>query len=160
MKSIPSTKKFESRKEWEEHVWKVITTGLTDATSSQGIEKSLAMLVTAYDRKKMIKRAAAVSLLKQGKSYREIGDLLWLSHPTISSIKKSMRTEGGYVSYYERARTNKKEQKQKEVKGARLQFSLLLDALFTVPPPPPRRRLDPKKYILPHGKLAHSQRRR
>jgi transposase len=44
----------------------------------------------------MVKRAAAISLIKEGKKYREIGKILWISPSAISSIKKSIRENLGY----------------------------------------------------------------
>jgi len=157
MKSVPPTHKFKSRKEWENCVWETIVSSLADYSSLKDVEKFLAMLVTAHEREQIIKRAATVSLIKQGKSYREIGDILWLSHPTISSVKNSM-TAGGYVSYYERSKNNKKKVRQEKPK---LQFSELLDRIFEVPPPPRQgRRIPPGEWrVIPsHGKLAHSWR--
>jgi len=159
MKSISPVRKFKSRKEWENYAWKMITSGLANSVSSENIEQSLAILVTAYEKEQMIKRAAAVSFLKQGKSYREIGDLLWLSHPTISSIKKSITAKEGYVSYYERSRANKKRDKQEKSNS---QFSSLLEAFFEVPPPPRQGRRIPegKRVMQPHGKLVYPRRLR
>jgi len=111
MKSIPSLNKFKSREEWGTYIWKMITKRFLEADSAQEIEKSLDMLLTVYEKKQIIKRASAISLLKQGKSYSEIGELLWLSPQTISAIRKSMRAQAGYVSNY--TRNKKPEKKQK-----------------------------------------------
>lgn len=137
MKPIPSVEKFKSRKDWEEYIWSQLTKGLAEADSTQKIKEFLNMLLTAHEKKQMIKRASAVSLLKQGKSYREIGELLWLSPVTISAIRKSMRAQKEYVSSY--ARNKKPEKKQKPLtkkEWDQLQFSLWIGALFTLPPPP------------------------
>ena len=109
MKSVPSLNKFKSRGEWEAYIWKKIVSELPKANSVQEIEKLLDMLLTAYEKKQIIKRASAISLLKQGKSYNEIGKLLWLSPQTISAIRKSLRTQAGYISRY---MMNKKPEKK------------------------------------------------
>ena len=163
MKSVPSVYKFGSRKEWEVHVWKKLVEGLAKATSSQGIERSLEMLVTAHERKQIIKRAAAVSLLRQGKTYREIGEMLWLSPTTISAIRKSMRVGEGYVSRYTRRKKREKLQKPLTKKEwRRLRFKLWIEAIFTLPPPPTPRRHTRRtgRIIQPHGKLVFAQRSR
>jgi len=139
---MKSSKKFKSRKEWEEYAWSHLVDGLARATSAKEIGSSLNILLTAYEKKHMIKRAAAISLLKEGKSYKEIGELLWLSPQTISAIQKSVRAEGMHIS--RRARAKKKEKlikpfTKKEL--ARIRFTLWLEMLFTIPAPPifPRR---------------------
>jgi uncharacterized protein YerC len=143
MKSIPSVNKFKSREAWEVYIWKRIVKGLSEAGSAQEIEKSLNMLLTVYEKKQIIKRASAVSLLKQGKSYSKIGELLWLSPQTISAIRKSLRAQSGYISNY--TRNKKPEKKQKPLtkkEWGQLKFSLWIESLFTLPPPP-----------IPHPKL-------
>lgn len=143
MKSVPSLDKFKSRKEWEAYIWKKLVSGWSKANSAQEIEKSLNMLITAHEKKQIIKRASAISLLKQGKSYREIGKMLWLSPTTISAIRKSMRAQTGYISCYTRSKKHEKKQKPLTKKEwEQLRFSLWIDALFTFPPPP-----------LPHPRL-------
>ncbi len=137
MKSIPSVNKFKSRKEWEKHIWSLLIKILVKANSTQEIEKLLNMLLTAHEKKQMIKRASAVSLLKQGKSYQEIGEILWLSPVTISAIRKSMHAQKGYISSY--ARNKKPEKKLKRLtkkEWEQLEFSLWIGSLFTLPPPP------------------------
>ena len=54
-------------------------------------------------------RAAVISGINSGKSYRQIAEELWLSPQTISSIKKALK-ENNYQSYRERS---KKERKKK-----------------------------------------------
>ena len=55
----------------------------------------------------MITRAAAMEGLAAGKSYRKIGEELWLSPQTISGIKKSLN-EKAYRSYLERSKKERK----------------------------------------------------
>ena len=111
MKSILAINKFNSRKEWEKYIWSILIKEIIKANSIKEIEKVLDLLLTAHEKKQMIKRASAISLLKQGKSYSEIGEVLWLSPTTISAIRKSLRTKEGYVTRY--MRNKKPEKKQK-----------------------------------------------
>ncbi len=140
---IPSINKFKSRKEWENYIWAVLIRAVAKTDSMKEIEKMLDMLLTAHEKKQMIKRASAISLLKQGKSYSEIGEVLWLSPTTISAIRKSLRTKEGYVTRY--TRNKKPEKKQKPLTKeelAQLLFTQWVESLFILPPPP-----------LPHPRL-------
>lgn len=138
MKNIPKIKNFKSRREWEEFIWQRLTEFLVNESTPKTIDKYLRTLLTKNERLQMIKRAVAISMLKQGKSYREIGELLWLSPTTISALRKSMRQEDGYISSY--SRSKKKEPNHKPLskkEWTELRFSLWIETLFTLPPPPP-----------------------
>ena len=144
MKSVPEIKNFKSRKEWETHVWKKVIEGLGKTNSFKEVEQSLNMLLTSYEKKQIINRAVAISLLRQGRSYSQIGEMLWLSPTTINAIRKSMRAQSGYVSHY--TRNKKPEKKQKPLSKEELDqllFSAKVEAFFTLPPPP-----------LPHPRLS------
>jgi len=134
---ISSVNKFKSRKEWERYIWSVLIKEITRANSIKEIEKIFDMLLTAHEKKQMIKRASAISFLKQGKSYRQIGEILWLSSNTINAIRKSLRTQEGYVSRY--MRNKKPERKQKPLSKEELDqllFTQWVESLFIIPPPP------------------------
>ena len=94
---LPPVSDYSSRKEWEKVCWNKILNS----------KKLLEILVAPYERRNFVLRAAVVDLLGSGKSYREIGDELWLSSQTISSIKKAL-IEKGYKSYRERGKTERK----------------------------------------------------
>ena len=137
MKSIPSINKFKSRKEWEARVWSKLIEGFTKINSPQEMEKALNLLLTSHEKTQMIKRASTVSLLKQGKSYREIGELLWLSPTTVNAIRKSLRMKKGYISNYMHNKKPEKRQKPLTKKELdQLLFTLWVESLFTLPPPP------------------------
>jgi len=57
-------------------------------------------------------------LIKQGKSYKQIGEKLWLSPTTIRSLRKVLdnRPEEGYQSYRFRKNQKIREIKEKEIK--------------------------------------------
>lgn len=135
MKPAPLIDKFKSRKEFDGYVWNQIVENLAKTLSPRDIERSLTMLTTASERKQITRRAAALELLKQGKSYNEISKALWLSPTTISAIRKSLRGGKGYVSGYGWGNTRRK--------GG-----------WSVYPRPVSKRL-----TLPHGKLVYPQKR-
>ena len=134
MKAIPSINKFKSRKEWEAYIWKQIIEGLVKIKSTEGMEQSLSLTLTDYEKKQMIKRAVAIALLRQGKTYRDIGKILWLSPSTISALKKSLRSHQEYTSHYMR---NKKQEKPfrriTKAEWEQICFTAALGYLFTVP---------------------------
>ena len=96
---------YATRKEMEAGIWKRLTGELARISSPSEMERALAALTTAYEREQIIKRTFAIKLLKEGKSYNEIGRILWLSPTTISALKKSVRGGAGYVSGYRWAKT-------------------------------------------------------
>ena len=55
-------------------------------------------------------RVAALDGLMFGKSYKDIGDELWLSPQTISGIKKVLK-ENNYRSYLERSKKERKKRR-------------------------------------------------
>jgi len=93
-----SIKDFNSRKEWQSSCWKKILKS----------ENLLAFLITPHERNDLVMRAAVMSGIASGKSYREISKELWVSSQTISVIKKAVN-EKTYRSYLGR-----NERKQRE----------------------------------------------
>lgn len=89
--------KFKSRKEWAAAVWQ---TFLKDVKNSDlGIV--LDSLLSPYEKSIIVNRLAATSLIKKGKTYRQIGEQLWLSSTTIRSLKRGLENkhEREYQSY-------------------------------------------------------------
>lgn len=125
----------------ESDAWESLIKQISKASSPGQIEEVLATFTTVYQRKQIAKRVAALELLKKGRSYNQISDGLGLSPTIINALKKSMKSGQGYISDYEWV---KKEGRKKK---------------WSPYPKRSRRGLDPKKYILPHGKLAHPIRR-
>lgn len=137
MKSVAELQKFRSRNEWKDYIWKKLVEEIVQTVSVKDAEQLLNLLLTVHEKKQMIKRAVAISLLKQGKSYNAIGELLWLSPTTISAIRKSMHERGEYISRYTRNKNHEKKQKRLTTADIeRLEFTTKLQALFTLPPPP------------------------
>ncbi|MFH1162338.1 MAG: Trp family transcriptional regulator [Candidatus Jorgensenbacteria bacterium] len=129
--------KRESRKEREAQAWKQFIEDLARTSLVKNIEQSLVALTTAHERAQIVKRVAALELLQQGKSYNEIGRILWLSPTTISALRKSARGGAGYVSSYRWAKTAPK------VKWTSLHSSR-----------------NDSNVTWPHGKLAFPQKHR
>jgi Trp operon repressor len=98
--------RYSSRKAWEEAAWSAILAYLVRLRSSEVAGRFLNIVLTALERRKMLTRAAALDRIRSGKSYREIGEELWLIPQTISTIKKALR-ESSYRSYHERGKTER-----------------------------------------------------
>lgn len=129
---------FKSRREWEEYAWKQIAADLFKSKSELEMEALLDTFFASDEKKRAIKRAATISLLKQGAKYRDIEKLLWVSPSTVSAIKKSLREKVGYVSNYERQNKKKKPPKSLTAKEwKKLKLKLRLETILTLPPPPP-----------------------
>jgi len=94
---MPSINDYPSRKEWEAVYWKKIVES----------EELLQLIITSHERHDIVMRAAAVDRIASGKSYKEIGEELWISPQTISSIKKAV-SEKAYRSYLERSKKERK----------------------------------------------------
>lgn len=95
-KTLEEISKFKSRKEWEDYVWSKIAEEIKKLKSENEVSGFLKNLLGAGERKTMIKRAAALLLIQEGRKYREIEEILWISPSTISSIKKSAKGSLGY----------------------------------------------------------------
>ena len=94
---MPQIDAYASRSDWEDACWQKIM-------RSRGL---LEMFITSHERHNLVLRAAARDRLSVGKSYRKIGEELWLSPQTVSSLKKAI-SEKSYRSYRERNERNKK----------------------------------------------------
>ena len=85
----------------------------------------------------MIKRLIAIALISQNKTYREIGEIIWLSPNTISSVKKNLFRKSIYSGYKKSDikfdKNNKKKISKKEWADAALDLLNLFDR---IPLPP------------------------
>lgn len=100
-----------SRKTLERSAWNMFVKKLIRASSPKEIEEILASFLTAQERKEIGVRVAAAMLLREGKSYRRIGDALWLSPSTISAIQKSLRGGKEYVPRHVWWKTEKRKKR-------------------------------------------------
>ena len=96
--TLPPLSRFSSRKQWEEACWELISKS----------KKFLDIITTPYERRNIVLRAAVIDYINSGKKYRQIGEELWLSPQTISSIKRSLN-EPRYKSYRERGKSERKQ---------------------------------------------------
>lgn len=108
--------KFKSRKEWEDFIWLNFLENAEKAKSNKKLKIFLDSLLSANEKKLIIKRLAVLAMIKSGKSYKEVGEILWVSPSTISALKKSILNQFGYRSnrYYANKSANKK---RKHIKG-------------------------------------------
>ena len=105
--AVPKVSDCASRAHWERAVWQAFIVHLTTLQRSAELASILNILITTRERRVLVQRIAAVHRVLSGKSYREIGEELWLTPQTISAIKKSLH-EKQYRSYNERGKTARK----------------------------------------------------
>ncbi|MBI4117365.1 MAG: hypothetical protein HY451_01650 [Parcubacteria group bacterium] len=108
--------KFKSRKEWERGIWRNFLANIERAESKREIVKLLDNLLSVREKRFISKRMTALALINAGKSYKEIGKILWISPSTVSALKKSVYGNSGYQSnrYYAEKSRN---EKRKNMKG-------------------------------------------
>lgn len=107
---------FKSRKEWEVYLWEIILKNIGKSKSEEKLRNFLNNLLSETERKNIVRRLTVISLLRQGKTYREIGEILWISPGTISAIKKSLLNYTNYRSKYDFYK-NRKIEERKKIKG-------------------------------------------
>lgn len=88
--------KFKSKKEWGESAWLNFLKDIKKTKSEKELKELLNILISAKEKNFITRRLMAVYLIKQGKSYREIGNILWISPTTISAIKRSVLKKSNY----------------------------------------------------------------
>lgn len=98
MKKIEDLSKFQSRKEWEENIWHEFLRSIEKTRSGKDVAILLNNLLSANEKKLIVKRLSASALISAGKTYKEIGEILWISPSTISALKKSIRKNASYQS--------------------------------------------------------------
>jgi len=86
-----------------------------EKSSSERTARILNSLLSVDEKGMIAKRLAAVKLIRLGKSYKEIGKILWMSPSTVSAIKKSMSNTTSYQSGDFYANQTKAE-KQRKIK--------------------------------------------
>ncbi len=87
---------FKSRKEWEAAIWEKFLENVKMSKSKQELKKIFDGLLSASEKKTIVKRLIAISLIKQGKTYRQIREIVWVSHNTISALKKTLKKRSEY----------------------------------------------------------------
>jgi len=87
---------FQTRKEWQEFIWLEFIKKLQETKSAKQLQETVEIILSAKEKDLIIKRLTAAFLISQGKKYREIGDILWISHGTISAVKKNLSKKSIY----------------------------------------------------------------
>lgn len=107
--SMPPIGDYKSRLIWENACWEKILSN----------KDLLKIIITPSERHYLVMRATTLDRLQSGKSYRQIGQELWLSPQTISCIKKSIK-ESNYISYSERSKKERKPKSYSSTKKSRI----------------------------------------
>ena len=100
----------------EENIWWSFLEVVERQSSKGKTAKFLDTFLSANEKKLISKRLAALVLIKSGKSYKEVGKILWMSPGTISALKKSVYGENVYQSNRHYSQKSKDE-KMKRFKG-------------------------------------------
>jgi|SRR3989344_2735392 len=90
--------RFNSRKEWENHIWSQFLEYAEKVGAKGKLKIFLDNLLSASEKKIIVKRLAALNLIQAGKTYKEIGEILWTSPNTVSALKKSILRQSVYAS--------------------------------------------------------------
>src|SRR3989344_446783 len=82
--------------EWQEILWSGFVDKMSKIKSSKELQGILESLLSEDEKKMMLRRLATAVLVREGKSYKEIGRILWISPATISAIKKNLLSKNGH----------------------------------------------------------------
>jgi len=104
---IPLIKHHTSRAAWNDAAWETLLAYCVTLKEITTLKSFLELISTPYEQRAMIRRAAVLSRLAHGHSYREIRKELFLTPQTISSLKRALDTQQ-YRSYRERGKTERK----------------------------------------------------
>ena len=127
--------------QWTEFLWDELLTKLSDLKSKKELKRALESLTSEHERKTILRRLAVNALVRSGKSYRKIGEVLWIAPQTISAVKKnSFNMTSSYRSYRSSPRQSKfsgpvKIEKEKSFSKSLFENIDLWD-LLTNPPRP------------------------
>lgn len=99
-KKVDDDKKGRLADEWSEQLWRKLINEIAKTTDEKETQRILEKLVSESEKKMILKRLAVVALVQSGKSYREIGKILWLSPNTVSTIKKNIFDNHRYYKSY------------------------------------------------------------
>ncbi len=95
MKNNPKKKiSGKSAEAWQEALWDKLIDELSRIKEKQELKKVIESLLSTYEKNFLLRRLAATALVKQGATYKEIGEVLWISPATISAIKKNILNRG------------------------------------------------------------------
>jgi len=92
MKSFKDFQK-EHRTDWQDFIWKLFLEKISGNASKKETAEMLGSVISNYEKQMIVRRIAALALINEGKSYKEIGRILWLSPRTISTLKKNLSSQ-------------------------------------------------------------------
>ncbi len=96
-------------KEIYQRCWEVFVKTLINIHSSQDAQQIIEDLLTPTERIMLVKRLAIALLLAKGYEYREIGQILKVSFPTVALVSKSFKYgNGGYRKAVEQILSDEK----------------------------------------------------
>ena len=110
--ALPHPSAFSPRRAWDEAAWNALVARLHRSASPLLFKEALTTLMTALERARVVRRAAALSLFLEGLSYRAIGRELWITPDTVSAIKKAAHKRQ-YTSRWPRTRKLQEEKLRK-----------------------------------------------
>ncbi|MBI2024967.1 MAG: hypothetical protein HYT03_02700 [Candidatus Harrisonbacteria bacterium] len=121
-------------------IWEKILEEFSKAKSTRELGGLFNALLTDQERESVARRLAALSLVKKGHSYKSIGEKLWISPVTISTVKKTILANQEYKSRYALNRDRKTKILHSEVKNQKSEsiFSEWLDHLAFILENPPQ----------------------
>lgn len=96
-----NTKDFRNkhRTDWQDFLWNEFLEKISATNSKDQIKEIFNSLISNYEKQMITRRIAALVLIKEGRSYKEINETLWISHATISALKKNILEKlGDYKS--------------------------------------------------------------
>ena len=104
---------LQSHREWEDKLWNEMLSHISKINSDLVLNQFLSTIISKKERRIIMKRLAIVLMLKEGKTYNEIGQALWVSPSTIRAVRKSLLDEKGYITRWD-SYLNQKENKARE----------------------------------------------
>src|SRR3989344_2674255 len=89
-----------SAEKWTEELWDELLNEIAEKNSKKSIKEILEKVISKSEKKMILRRLGVLTLVRMGKSYSEISEILWTSHATISTIKKNiLNNASNYKSY-------------------------------------------------------------
>ena len=89
---------------WSQQLWVELAAKISKLNSRNDVQDILDKLISEDEKATMLRRLATIALIQSGKSYTEIGKMLWLSPNTISTIKKNLlgkhKNYKSYLAFY------------------------------------------------------------
>ena len=104
------------RQKLEESAWHDFLRLAEGAHAKKQIVPFLDVILGSNEKQIISRRLAALILLKEGKSYKEISRVLWISPATLSALKKSVYENKEYSSTRQYV-TEKKVVARKKMRG-------------------------------------------